>query len=393
MRTAVVRAGRSKPLWLGHPWVYADSIASIDAGEDDFVRVADADGKTIGRAWYSPRSAIRLRMLDRGEPDASEDEVVAARVEAAVALRRRLFRDERRTNAYRLVHAEADGLPGLVVDRYADVLVAQFSTRPLHLRRERLAALLLRTSGASSLVARPGGKEAEEGIPPEDVPFAAGDPAPDRREVLEEGLVFAVDLRAGQKTGGFLDQRENRAAVARVASGARVLDLCCGNGGFSVHALAAGAASARGIDSSGPALALARENAARNGVGDRFQAVEADVLDALAALRDARETFDVVVLDPPRFASSRAALPRALHAYRDRNARAFARVAPGGFLATFSCSGLLDPEGFQALVRSAARDSGREAAVLAVLSAGPDHPVGLAAPEGRYLTGLLLRVS
>ena len=393
MRTAVLRPGRSKPLWLGHPWVYADSLASLEEGEGDLVRVADADGKTIGRAWLSPSSAIRLRMIDRGEATATEDEVLARRVDAAAALRRRLFPDPARTDAYRLVHAEADGLPGLVVDRYGPVLVAQFATRPVLSRRERLAPLLLAATGASSLVARAGGKEAEEGIAPAEVPFAAGEPAPARVLVREEGLSFAVDLGGGQKTGGYLDQRENRVAVARVARGGRVLDLFCGTGGFSVHALAAGAASARGVDSSAAALAVARENAAENGVGDRFEAVEADAVEALAAARDARESFDVVVLDPPRFAAGRGSLPRALHAYRDRNARALARVAPGGFLATFSCSGLVDPEGFREIVRSAARDGGREATVLSTLEAGPDHPVGLAAPEGRYLTGLLLRVS
>jgi 23S rRNA (cytosine1962-C5)-methyltransferase len=377
---------------MGHPWVYAASIASVDEGEDDLVLVKDADGKTIGRGWLSPSSLIRVRMLDRGEPAASEEEVLARRVDAAVALRSRLHPDPARTSAYRVVHGEADGLPGLVVDRYGPVLVAQFATRPTLARRRALAEALLRATGAASLVARPGGKEAEEGISPQEVAFEAGEPAPERVEVREEGLAFVVDLRAGQKTGAYLDQRENRATVARVARGARVLDLYAGTGGFSVHALAAGAASALAVDSSGAALEVARENARRNGVEDRLETLEADAREVLARLRDARESFDLVVLDPPRFATKRADLPGARHAYRDRNARAMARVAAGGFLATFSCSGLVDPETFQDLVRNGARDGGREAVVLAVLGAAPDHPVGLTSPEGRYLTGLLLRV-
>jgi 23S rRNA (cytosine1962-C5)-methyltransferase len=331
-------------------------------------------------------------MLERGEPSASEDDLLARRVADAVALRARLFPDAATTDAYRLVHGEADGLPGVVVDRYGPVLSAQFATRPSLRRRERLASLLLRESGARSLVARPGGKEAEEGIEPSEVAFAAGEPAPEEVEVVEEGLRLRVDLRAGQKTGAYLDQRENRVAVARVARGGRVLDLYAGTAGFSLHALRAGAASAQAVDSSAAALARAREDARRNGLDAGLETVEADVVARLEALRDAREAFDVVVLDPPRFAARRSGVARALAAYRDRNARAVARVARGGFLATFSCSGLVDPATFAEVVRSAARDGAREAVVLRTLEAGPDHPVGLAAPEGRYLTGLLLRV-
>jgi 23S rRNA (cytosine1962-C5)-methyltransferase len=393
LRTVVLRPGRGKPLWWGHPWVFADSVLRVDDGEGDLVRVADSEGRTIGRGWLSPASAIRVRMLDRGEGATSEDDLLARRVDEAAALRRRLFPDPARTDAYRLVHGEADGLPGVVVDRYGPVLSAQFSTRPSLARRERLAALLLAKSGARSLLARPGGKELEEGIEPEEVPFTAGEPVPEAVDVVEEGLRLRVDLRGGQKTGAYLDQRENRVAVAEVARGGTVLDLYAGTAGFSLHALRAGAARATAVDSSEAALATAREDARRNALDERLETVAGDVVLRLEALRDARETFDVVVLDPPRFAARRAGLVRALAAYRDRNARAIARVARGGFLATFSCSGLVDAAAFAEVVRSAARDGARDAVVLRTLEAGPDHPVGLAAPEGRYLAGLLLRVS
>ena len=302
MRTVTLKAGSSKPLWMGHPWVFADRIERVDEGEDDWVRVADSRGKVVGRGWWSPRSTIRVRIVDRGEEGPPEADVLATRIAAAVALRRRLFLDPTRTDAYRLVHAEGDGLPGLVVDRFGPVLVAQFATRPLLARRAAIAPLLLAASGARSLVARPGGKEEEEGIAGDEVAFAAGEPAPERVEIVEEGLRLSVDLRRGQKTGHYVDQRENRRLVASAAAGARVLDLYAGTGGFGLRALLAGAAHATAVDSSGPALEGARENAARNGVLARYETVEIDAMEHLATLARAKTEYDVVVVDPPRFA-------------------------------------------------------------------------------------------
>ncbi len=392
MRTVTLKAGSSKPLWMGHPWVYADSVERIDEGTDDWVRVADSRGKVVGRGWLSPQSTIRVRILDRGEEGLPEADLLATRVQAAVALRRRLFLDPTMTDAYRLVHAEGDGLPGLVVDRFGPVLVAQFSTRPLVARRAVLAGMLLAASGARSLLSRPGGKEEEEGIAGDEVSCVVGDPAPDRVEIVEEGLRLAVDLRRGQKTGHYVDQRENRRLVASAAAGARVLDLYAGTGGFGLRALLAGAAHAVAVDSSGPALETARENAVRNAVAPRYETVEADAMEHLATLARAKTEYDVVVVDPPRFAATRAGLPRAIDAYRRLNVRAMTRVAPGGLLATFSCSGLVEPEPFAEMVRAAGRECRRTLSVLRTFTAGPDHPVDLSAPEGRYLTGLLLSV-
>lgn len=392
MRTVTLKAGSSKPLWMGHPWVYADSIERVDEGEDDWVRVADSRGKVVGRGWWSPRSTIRVRIVDRGEEGPPEAHLLATRIAAAVALRGRLFLDPARTDAYRLVHAEGDGLPGLVVDRFGPVLVAQFATRPLLARRAAIAPLLLAASGARSLVSRPGGKEEEEGIAGDEVAFAAGEPAPERVEIVEEGLRLAVDLRRGQKTGHYVDQRENRRLVASAAAGARVLDLYAGTGGFGLRALLAGAAHATAVDSSGPALEGARENAARNGVLARYETVEVDAMEHLSTLARGKTEYDVVVVDPPRFAATRAGLARAIDAYRRLNVRALTRVAPGGLLATFSCSGLVEPEPFAEMLRAAGRECRRTLSVLRTLTAGPDHPVDLSAPEGRYLTGLLVSV-
>lgn len=392
MRTVTLRPGRSKPLWHGHPWVFADTVATVEDGIDDWVRVADANGKTIGRGWLSESSAIRVRIVEVGPDGAPEDDVVARRIEAAVALRRRLCPEGGPTDAYRLVHGEGDGLPGLVVDRFGPVLVAQFATKPLVRRREALARALLAATGARALVARAGGKEDEEGIAADDVAFALGDPPTQPVFVREDGVLLEVDVRQGQKTGHYADQRENRRLVAEVAGGGRVLDLFAGTCGFAVRALKAGAASAEAVDASGGALAAGTRNAARNGVGAGLAVVEADVGERLDAHARAKTSFDVVVCDPPRFAPTKASLDRALRAYQAVHGKALARTTPGGFAALFSCSGAVDTETLAETVRAALRDVNRRATVLRVLSAGPDHPVALAAPEGRYLKGFLLRV-
>lgn len=392
MRTVTLRQGRSKPLWHGHPWVFADTVASVGKGEDDWVRVVDAHGKCIGRGWLSPSSALRVRIVDFGDEGPPEEEVVARRIETAVALRRRLFPEGGATDAYRLVHGEGDGLPGLVVDRFGPVLVAQFATKPLVRRREALARRLLAATGMRSLVARAGGKEDEEGLPAVTAAFAAGAEPPHPVVAREDGILFEVDVQQGQKTGHYADQRENRRLVAELAAGSRVLDLFAGTCGFAVRALKAGARSAEAVDASGGALATGTCNAARNGVGAGLSVVEADVGERLDAHARSKTSFDVVVCDPPRYAPTKGAVERALRAYRAVHGKALARTAPGGFAALFSCSGAVDTETLAETVRAALRDVNRRATVLRVLAAGPDHPVALAAPEGRYLKGFLLRL-
>ena len=393
MRTVTLRPGKSKPVWMGHPWVFADSIESVTDGEGDFVRVIDSRGELVGRGLLSEASAIRVRLLARGEGDESDEVLLTARIRAAVALRRRLFPAAARTDAYRLIHGEGDGVPGLVVDRFGSVLVAQFATRPMAARRDMLARLLLSETGASSLLSRAGGKEEEEAIDLASVPFTAGAAAPETVEIREEGMRLVVDLRRGQKTGHYADQRENRGLVAEISAGSRVLDLHAGTGGFSIRALLAGATSCVAVDSSGAALLAARTNAEANGVAGRLEAVEADALEHLDALSKTKTTFDVVIVDPPKLAASRLGVPKALDLYKRLNVRALVRTEPLGFLATFSCSGLVSVEAFAQMLDAAARECRRRIVVLRTLSAGPDHPVDAGCPEGRYLTGMLLRVT
>jgi 23S rRNA (cytosine1962-C5)-methyltransferase len=393
-RLFVVGKGHAKPLWAGHPWVHADAVREDPGGaaDTDVALVRDERGHVIGRGLISERSAIRVRLVDRGSPARPLDEVLEKRVRQAFALRQRLFPDPQHTNTYRCVHAEGDGLPGLIVDRYDQVLVAQFATLPMFRRRERLATGLLAASGASSLVGRPGGYEREEGILPEDVAFEVGTPAPDQLLVIEEDMKLDVEPRRGQKTGHYTDQRENRRLGADVAAGGHVLDLFAGTAGFSIQALRRAAASSVAVESSPRAAKAARRNASLNGVGDRLVVEETDVREVLAGFKATGRQFDLVVLDPPNFFPRGGGEGRAQRAYRDLNVQALTRVGPSGFLATFSCSARLRTEDLCRLLRSAAHECRRRVRVLRELTAGPDHPVLIAAPEGRYLSGLLLAV-
>ncbi len=403
MRVLYVGKGHAKALWSGHPWVHAAAVRRIDDPSpdtlptpqaslvpDDVVEVRDADGRRIGRGFYSPDSAIRVRLFEQHTPDADPDELLDARIHRAVDLRGRLFPRPQETNAYRLVHSEGDGLPGLVVDRYGEVLVAQFATGAMHRRRERLAATLLEASGARSLVGRAGGYEREEGIAAEEVAFAAGAALSGALWVREGGLDVEVEPQGGQKTGHYVDQRENRALVGQMASGLTVLDLYAGTGLFSVQALRHGAASTLAVDASAAALERAGRHAAKNGVAGAFEGRVSDVRETLVELKGARRRFGLVVVDPPNFFPRRGGEGRAQRAYRDLNVQALTRVAEGGLLATFSCSARLDAEGLRAVVASAALECRRPVRVLRELTAGPDHPFLAAAPEGRYLTGLLV---
>ena len=396
MRTVRVRSGRAKPLWSGHPWVYADSVEHIDApsgDETDWVQVVDAKGRAIGQGLLSDSSAIRVRLLEFGASTRDAAAVLAQRIEAAVALRKRLFPKPRTTNAYRLLHAEGDRVPGLVVDRWKDVLVAQFATAPMHRRREQLARVLLKSSGAKSLIARPAGFEREEGLAPEPV-FSWGRPVPETIDIVEAGCKFQLDPHRGQKTGHYADQRENRVLVAQIAKGCHVLDLYAGTGGFSLQALRAGARTSLAVDASERSIAALQRNAATNAVsGEALDATAADVSDTLQALRGARRRFDLVIADPPNFFPRRGSDRAAKKAYRELNVRALSRVqSDGGFLATFSCSHRLDGPELLAMLQSAGRECRRTFRVLRHLTAGPDHPVAAGAPEGRYLAGLLVAV-
>jgi 23S rRNA (cytosine1962-C5)-methyltransferase len=374
-----LRAERERSVRRRHPWLMSGSIEAVEGEPAAGARVlvVDSRGRRLGWGDWDPEAQIRVRLCGLGESKPAEEaDWLRARLRAALHWRagHALLRD---TDALRLVHAEADGLPGLIVDRYADHLVVKAGT-PGMLRRVVLVAELL----AAETPAKGAWLRGETRSPAERALFGEIPESP--VEIHERGRRYAVDLRRGQKTGFYLDQRDARDCFQRLAPGGRVADLFCYTGGFAAAALAGGARSVVAVDTSEPALALL----ARNAPG--ASAVCEDVADYL---RRDPGPFDLIALDPPPLARRKRDVPAAARAYKDLNLRALRRTAPGGQLLTFCCSHHVEPWLLRSIVFGAAEDAGREVQVLGVLGAPPDHPVALVHPEGEYLKGLLLRVS
>jgi 23S rRNA (cytosine1962-C5)-methyltransferase len=395
VKTAAVltlKAGRDKSVRRRHPWIYSGAVAGVSgkprAGET--VQVNDAKGRTLGWAAFSPDSQIRARVWSFDPAGEIGEAFLRARLEAAVA-RRDALPAAKHTNALRLVHGESDGLPGLVVDRYADVLVAQFLSAGAEYWREAILGLLAELTGREAIFERSDAEVRKlEGLKARSG-WARGDRTAARCPIIEYGLNFRVDVEQGQKTGFFLDQRENRQRVRSLAAGREVLDGFCYTGGFAIAALAGGAKRVLAVESSAPALEVARENLAANPLDAASIKFErADVFARLRTLRDAAARFDLVVLDPPKLAPTAAHAKAAARAYKDINLLALKLLAPGGLLATFSCSGGVDAQLFQSIVAGAALDAGVEAKIIERFGAAADHPVALEFPEGEYLKGLLL---
>lgn len=390
----LLKPGREKSLRLRHPWVFSGAIArvegSVEPGQP--VEVLSSRGEWLACGDYNPRSQIALRLLTFHPDEAVEAAFWRRRLLAALA-RRRETPGLAEATARRLVYAESDGLPGLIVDQYGEWLVLQALTLGMEQRKGEIVALLQELLAPRSIYERSDvDVRAQEGLSQCVGPLAGEEP-PDIVEITEDGLRFCVDLRRGHKTGFYLDQRENRRAVARYCTEAVVLNAFAYTGGFAVHALRAGARRVTNLDSSAEALRVAADNLALNGLSaERAEQVEGDAFQVLRAWRDAGRTFGVVILDPPKFAFSRAQLNAATRGYKDINMLAMRLLRPGGVLCTFSCSGLVSEDLFQKVVFGACLDVGREVRILQRLSQGPDHPVALTFPEGAYLKGLICRV-
>ena len=392
MNALLLKTGREKSLKRRHPWIFSGAIERVSGKPKagDTVEVRAADGTLLALAAYSPKSQIRARVWSF-EPQATTNaEWFKARVRQAVAMRETLPA-ARHSNALRLVHGESDGLPGVIVDRYADVLVAQFLSAGAERWREAILDGLVEATHCEAVFERSDAEVRKlEGLEPR-VGFARGNRNATRCPITEYGLHFRVDVEQGQKTGFFLDQRENRQRVRDLAAGRAVLDGFCYTGGFAIAALAGGAARVLAVESSAPALEVARENLAANPLdAAKLEFLQADVFAHLRLLRDAGSKFGLVVLDPPKFAPTAAQARNAARAYKDINLLAFKLLAPGGLLATFSCSGGVSAELFQSIIAGAALDAGVEAKIIARFHAAADHPVALEFPEGDYLKGLLL---
>ena len=390
MKVIRLRDGKERSLQRRHPWVFEGSIAKGRADAGETVRIEAHDGRFLAWGAYSPQSAIRVRAWSFDEAERIDAAFFARRVQRAVALRARLAVA---SDAVRLVHGEADGLPGLVVDRYGDTLVAQVGFAGTERWKGALADALLAATGAARLYERSDlGVRKLEGLP-EQQGWLCGDGAT-QLQIREHGWTLQVDIAEGHKTGTYLDQRDNRqhfAQAVRHFGCAEVLNCYSYTGGFTLAALAGGAQQVTSVDSSGPALAAASRHVELNGFdAARHATVDADVN---AFLRDGLaqgRRFDAIVLDPPKFAHTAAQAERASRAYKDINRLGLMLLRPGGLLFTFSCSGGIGPELFHKIVAGAGLDAGVDAAIVGRMAAAPDHPTTLEFPEGDYLTGLAL---
>jgi 23S rRNA (cytosine1962-C5)-methyltransferase len=374
----------------GHPFVFRKMVGpSGEASSGDLVRVVDREGSFVGIALFHEQSQIALRFLYRGPEKEFAPDFLARRLKDAVYLRRKALRLDERTDAWRVVHAEADGLSGLIVDRFADVLVIELFSLAWFQRLPELREELLRLFPGAQIAVRADEWIAErEGFALDPAERASG---PERVWIREDGLRFHVDLRHGHKTGFFVDQRDNRSRLAAYVRDANVLDLCTNSGGFAIHAkVRGGAGRVTAVDLDEKALARAEENARANDAAIEF--VHADVFDYLRAAQEQRTRWDVVILDPAKLARTREDLPRAERKYFDMNRLAMAVLKNNGLLLTCSCTGLLPAETFDAICVAAAQQAERRLLRLAQSGAAPDHPVDPDCPETSYLKAFLYAV-
>jgi 23S rRNA (cytosine1962-C5)-methyltransferase len=393
MTHVVLKPRRARPFFARHPWVFVNSIQRVEGGDvaGDEAEVFSHEGKFIARGLYNPNSAIRVRLYrwDDGPLDAA---FFRARLESALRLRRAILALDAPGRACRLVYSESDGISGLSVDRYDRWLVAQWTSRALFERREMLLTLLAELTGADGILVRTErGVAGHEGLEPgRSVGFGMLPDGP--ISILEHGIVYEVEPRLGQKTGFYIDQRDNRRAVAAYATGRRVLDLFCHGGGFALNALRhGGAVHALGFDSSPSAVETARRNAVANQISSaRFES--ADVFDALEQLRAAGERFGLVVCDPPKFARSPGAVEDALKGYLRLNRAALDVLEPEGILVTCSCSGHVDRQLFAEVLGQAAELAGRPIQILEQRGQAADHPVSASCLETEYLKCFICRV-
>jgi 23S rRNA (cytosine1962-C5)-methyltransferase len=390
MKVVTLRPGKERSLQRRHPWVFESSVAGGRADAGETVRVNAADGRFLAWAAYSPHSQIRLRAWSFDADERIDAAFLAHRVARAVALRARL---PIASDACRLIHGEADGLPGLIVDRYADTLCVQFLSAGSERWKTTLCDALLAATGLSRLYERSDASVRKlEGLEPKTGWLRGGGVT--EISIREHGLLLNVDVAEGHKTGFYLDQRDNRRIFAdgvRQFGHARVLNCYCYTGGFSIAALAGGATEVVAIDSSAPALARAHAHVALNGHDPaRHHTLDADVNRSLREFIDRGERFDAIVLDPPKFAPTAAHAERAARAYKDINRLAFLLLNPGGALYTFSCSGGISADLFHKIVAGAGLDAGIDGIVYARLAAAPDHPMTVTFPEGEYLKGLVV---
>lgn len=392
MAQIFLKPGKDKSIKRRHPWIFTGAIRNIkgDPGQGETLDIHDSKGRFLGKAAYSPRSQIAARMWHFGDEQQAIDEAwFRETIQRALALRAPLHKRSD-LDAYRLIHGESDGLPGLIVDKYKDWLVCQVLAAGTEANKELLAKLLLEETGCKGIYERSDaqvrGKEGLEQV----VGVLAGDTPPEQLVIQEGPVSYQVDVYEGHKTGFYLDQRDSRAAVRDWSEGKEVLNCFSYTGGFGIAAGAGGAAHVTHVDTSGAALATAAQNLTHNQLETtQHTFLEADVFKLLRQFRKEERSFDLIVMDPPKFIEAKRHLEKGCRGYKDINLLAFQLLRPGGQLFTFSCSGLMAPDLFQKVVADAALDAGCQASILTRLQQPPDHPIALPFPESAYLKGLL----
>lgn len=390
----ILKQGREKSVNNRHPWIYSGAISRVEGNpaDGDVVDVWNSRARFAARGIYNSKSQIQVRLLTWNANDTIDAEFWRRRIRRAFAGREALGLLPQ-TDAYRLVHSEADGLPGLIVDRYGPWLVVQFLSMAVERYRTTILDILADVAAPQGIFERSDAVSREkEGLVQTTGPVW-GEVPPDLIEILENGHTFVVDIKLGQKTGFYLDQRENRQKSAKYFPNKEVLNAFAYTGAFSVYAAFAGASRIINVDSSEHSLQLAERNMRRNGFGDREDAyVSADVFEILRAYQEQRWRFDVLILDPPKFAHSKSQLDKATRGYKDINMLGMKLIKPGGVLISFSCSGAINSDLFQKVLFGAAVDAGRHVQIIERLAQGADHPVLLTAPESEYLKGFVCRV-
>jgi 23S rRNA (cytosine1962-C5)-methyltransferase len=396
MVEVILKPGRDKPVRRHHPWIFSGAVALVKGSvtDGDVVDVVASDGTWLARGTINRKSQIVVRLLTFKQEEAIDGTFWRSRLERAMAGRAMLASSDD-TTAYRLVNAESDGLPGLIVDRYGDYLATQFLTLGIEQWKKEIVEQVASLSYKGVYDRSDVDVRVKEGLP-QTTGVLAGDEPPDLVEIRENNLRFLVDVKHGHKTGFYLDQRDNRRKVAPYLRGCQVLNCFAYTGAFAVYAVSAGAKSVTNVDTSAEALELARKNAKLNPKGlvdpSGLEYVEGDVFAELRRFRAEGRAFDAIILDPPKFAQNDRQLARAARGYQDINRVAMNILRPGGILATFSCSGLVSPDLFQKIVFSASLEAGREVQIVEKLGQASDHPILATLPESEYLKGFVCRV-
>lgn len=394
MATVTLKPKRAKPFFYKHPWIYSGAVERVDGDpqDGDVVDVLESEGKFIAKGFYSVRSQIRIRLLTWEPTDQVDEEFLRKRLLEAVELRKNYLKLDEQSTAYRLVYSEGDSLPGLIVDKFDEFFVVQFLCSGMDKHKETILDILQDLLSPRGIFERSDSDvRTKEGLTLTSGVLRGEEP-PERLEIKENGLRFYVDIKHGQKTGFYLDQRENRLSALRFADGRKVLDCFCYTGGFSIYAGGLGRAKyVLGIDESERNLELARENASLNGVREvEFRA--GNVFEELRYLRNSGQKFDMIILDPPKFARSKKEVESAKRGYKDINLLAMQCLEPGGILVTCSCSQHIDEAGFESVINSASVDVGRTVQIIERRTQASDHPVLSSCPETRYLKCLICRI-